>query len=84
MKHLLSPLDRLSTLGIQLRKGWKQFATFMVLHPQPSPSRPKFPPNESAHPNAAHSYVARARFYPYLPTREEQQDWLDKIYGQSK
>ncbi|MGB7084031.1 MAG: hypothetical protein WBD47_00650 [Phormidesmis sp.] len=44
----------------------------MVHRPQPSASSPV-----SA---AKHRYSAKAKLYPYLPTSEEQRDWLERLY----
>ena len=60
------------TLGQSLQKLCKAALNFMVLRPQASSQLPTIPPEQR--------YSAKASLYPYLPTGEEERDWLDRIY----
>jgi hypothetical protein len=57
-----------------LQTGWQKVIAFMTdkseSHTQPSSD------------DWWHSYGWQARIYAYLPTVEEERDWLEKIYRQ--
>ena len=60
------------TLGQSLHSLYKAIANFMVHRPQASAQSPVI--------SSEQRYSAKARLYPYLPTSEEQRDWLDRLY----
>ena len=60
------------TLGQTLQASWKVVANFMSHRPQGSAQQPVTLPQ--------HRYGAKAALYPYLPTVEEERDWLEQIH----
>ncbi|MGB3789665.1 MAG: hypothetical protein WA949_16765 [Phormidesmis sp.] len=60
------------TLGQTLQASCKAIANFMKHRPQPSAKQSGVLPK--------HRYGAKAGLYPYLPTIEEERDWLEQVH----
>ncbi|MGD1905486.1 MAG: hypothetical protein ACFB0C_05750 [Leptolyngbyaceae cyanobacterium] len=68
---LQAPEDQ--TLWQSLHRYWQALSGFMVHR---APGAPTLHP-------AQRRYSAKGRLYAYLPSSEEQRDWLEQIYHQS-
>lgn len=75
--YALKPQTQLGFLSLclqQLQAAWQNLATFMIHHP----------PLHSSGSVAQLDYAWKVGLYPYLPSLEEERDWLEKSYRNSR
>ncbi len=64
-------------LGPLLQSCYSAIARFMVHRPQLSAAQGSA---QSSQMSPEQRYSAKAALYPYLPSDEEQRDWLERLY----